>query len=173
MDFGSDGRAEEILGSLVRRYGTATVLFHHAVAERLGLGPTDHKCLDLIQERGPITASRLAALAGLTTGAVTGIVARLERAGYVAREPDPSDRRQFLLRAAPAWGSEVGAVFAEIRDDAAALLEGFDDRELAAIAEFLRRGTGFSYRQAALLRARTGIDGRPARPTDRDVKDTR
>ncbi|MDN5861625.1 MAG: MarR family transcriptional regulator [Pseudonocardia sp.] len=151
---GADGEtAEETLDTLVRRYGTATVLFHHAIAERLGLGPSDHKCLDLLRERGPITGSRLAALTGLTTGGVTGIVARLERAGYVVREPDPHDRRKFLLRSAPVWASEVAALFDSMRDDAAVLVEGFDDRELAAIAEFLRRGTDFSYRQTALLRA--------------------
>lgn len=164
---GTDGGvAEEILGTLVRRYGTATVLFHHAIAERLGLGPTDHKCLDLLQERGPITGSQLAALTGLTTGAVTGIVARLERAGYVVREPDPHDRRKFLLRSAPDWATEVAALFASIRDDAEALVDGFDDRELGAIAEFLRRGIDFSYRQTALLRAQSSVTTpRTAQPT--------
>jgi hypothetical protein len=48
--------AEEIVGRLARRHSTAVVLFHHAVAERLGLGPTDHKCLDLLRERGPMVA---------------------------------------------------------------------------------------------------------------------
>ncbi len=61
---------------------------------RLGLGPSDHKCLDLVRERGPMTAARLAALTGLTTGAITGVVARLERGGLVARRPDPDDGRK-------------------------------------------------------------------------------
>src|SRR5829696_7912643 len=89
--------ADEIVGILARRHSTAAVLFHHAVADRLGLGPTDHKCLDLLRERGPMTGSDLAALTGLTSGAVTGVVARLERAGYVRREPDPSDGRRLIL----------------------------------------------------------------------------
>src|SRR5712692_1923719 len=91
---------EEIVGRLVRRHSTAVVLFHHAVAERLGIGPTDHKCLDLLRERGPMTGSELAALTGLTTGAITGVVARLERVGYLRREPDPHDRRQQILNPA-------------------------------------------------------------------------
>jgi len=70
--------AEEIVGRLARRHSTAVVLFHHAVAERLGLGPTDHKCLDLLRERGATTGSELASITGLTTGAITGVVARLE-----------------------------------------------------------------------------------------------
>src|SRR5262245_77660 len=93
--------AEEIVGQLVRRHSTAAVLFHHAVAERLGLGPTDHKCLDLLRERGAMTGSELAAITGLTTGAITGVVARLERAGYLRRKPDPHDGRKQILSPAP------------------------------------------------------------------------
>src|SRR5207245_7886714 len=89
--------ADEIVRRLARRHSTAVVLFHHAVAERLGLGPTDHKCLDLLRERGAITGSELAAITGLTTGAITGVVARLEQAGYVRRESDPHDGRKQML----------------------------------------------------------------------------
>src|SRR3954453_23553669 len=89
--------ASRVAGELARRNSTATVLFHHAVAERLGLGPSDHKCLDLVRERGPVTAAELAGLTGLTTGAITGVVARLLRAGFVAREPDPHDGRKQML----------------------------------------------------------------------------
>src|SRR5947208_4873450 len=89
--------ADEIVGQLARRHSTAVVLFHHAVAERLGLGPTDHKCLDLLRERGAITGSELASITGLTTGAITGVVARLEQAGYIRRESDPHDGRKQIL----------------------------------------------------------------------------
>ncbi len=146
---------EGIVGRQVRRFSTAAVLLHHAVAEQLGLGPTDHKCLDLLRERGAMTGSALGAITGLTSGAITGVVARLERAGYLSREPDPHDRRKQLLRPAPERAPELEAVFGPIRADATALLEGFDDRQLAAIAEFLERGTDFAYRRAALLRAQT------------------
>jgi DNA-binding MarR family transcriptional regulator len=147
------GLAEEIVGRLVRRHSTAAVLLHHAVAERLGLGPTDHKCFDLLRERGPMTGSALAAITGLTSGAITGVVARLERAGYLRREPDPHDRRKQVLSAVPERLRDFQEVFDPIRDDAAALLEGFDARQLAAVAEFLARSTDFAYRHAALLRA--------------------
>src|SRR5437763_8916157 len=92
--------AEVIVGRLVRRHSTAVVLFHHAVAECLGLGPTDHKCLDLLLDRGAMSGSDLAAITGLTTGAITGVVARLEQAGYVRREPDPDDGRKQILHLA-------------------------------------------------------------------------
>src|ERR1700682_6504871 len=91
------GLADEIVGRLVRRHSIAIVLFHQAVAERLGLVQTDHKCLDLLRERGAMTGSDLAAITDLTSGAITGVVARLERAGYLQREPDPHDRRQQIL----------------------------------------------------------------------------
>src|SRR6266568_4981316 len=94
------GLTEQIVGRLARRHSTAVVLFHHAVAERLGLGPTDHKCLDLLRERGAMTGSDLAAITDLTSGAITGVVARLERAGYLRREPDPQDGRKQILRVA-------------------------------------------------------------------------
>lgn len=152
--------ATEILGSLVRRHSTATVLFHHAIAERLGLGPADHKCLDLLHERGSMAASELATITGLSSGAVTGVVARLERAGHLTREPDPNDRRRQILRPAPDGAREVAELFDQLRADAAQLLAGFDTHQLAGIAEFLARGTDFAYRRAALLRAQALYEGR-------------
>src|SRR5215472_14552127 len=91
---------QEIVGRLARRHSTAVVLFHHAVAERLGLGPTDHKCLDLLRDRGAMAGADLAAITGLTSGAITGVVARLERAGYLRREQDPQDGRRQILHLA-------------------------------------------------------------------------
>src|SRR5207245_7213601 len=92
--------ADEIVRRLARRHSTSVVLFHHAVAERLGLGPTDHKCLDLLRERGAMAGSDLSAITGLTSGAITGVVARLERAGYLRRERDHHDGRKQILRLA-------------------------------------------------------------------------
>jgi DNA-binding MarR family transcriptional regulator len=163
------GLAAEILGELTRRNSTATVLFHHAVAERLGLGPSDHKCLDLVGERGPITAAELAALTGLSTGAVTGVVGRLLRAGFVDREPDPRDGRKQMLTTTAAARRRIGELFAEITDDSFdALLDGFDEAQLTAIAEFVRRATAFTHRRTALLRAQGLVDGRRATPPLRE-----
>jgi len=146
--------AEEIVGRLARQHSTAVVLFHHAVAERLGLGPTDHKCLDLLRERGAMAGSDLAAITGLTSGAITGVVARLERAGYLRREPDQHDGRKQVLRLALAH-SPIQHVVEPLRKDVAETLEEFDAQQLTAIAEFLRRSTDLIYRHAALLRAQT------------------
>ena len=153
------GLITDIVGDLARRNSTATVLFHHAVAERLGLGPSDHKCLDLVRERGPMTSAELASLTGLSTGAITGVVARLLRAGFVAREPHPHDGRKQILsitRQAHDRMSQVFAGFADATTDA--LIQGFDEDQLATIAEFLRRATDFALQRTALLRAQNVID---------------
>ncbi len=150
-----DELAEEIVRGLVPRHSTAVVLFHHAVAERLGLGPTDHKCLGLLRERGAMTGSELAAITGLTSGAVTGVVARLERAGYLCREPDPHDRRKQILCPAPERMQDMKDIFDPMQQDALALLEDFDTHQINAIAEYLDRMTDFVYRRAALLRGQS------------------
>jgi DNA-binding MarR family transcriptional regulator len=160
------GLINEIVGDLARRNSTATVLFHHAIAETLGLGPSDHKCLDLVRERGPVTAAELATLTGLTTGAITGVVARLLRAGFVAREPDPHDGRKQILTVTPDAHHQLRKVFDGLSDDPpTAIVQGFDDDQLAAIAEFLRRATAFNLRRTARLRAQTLIDGHTRRST--------
>ena len=169
--------AEEIVGRLVRRHSIATVLFHHAVAERLGLGPWDHKCLDLLRERGTMTGSDLAAITDLTSGAITGVVARLERAGYVRREPDPHDRRQQILFPVLERMRDIHQVFDPIRKDVTALLESFDTHQLTAIAEFLARSTDVAYRHVALMRAQTadapGRTAETAEAPDRSGKTIR
>lgn len=145
---------EEIVG-LVRRHSIAVMLFHQAVAERVGLGPTDHKCLDLLREHGTMSGSDLAAITGLTTGAITGVVAKLEQAGFLHRKPDPHDGRKQILQAAPEGMQNIHAVFGPLRKDMAELLEGFDADQLAAVAEFLLKSTDLIYCHMALLRSDT------------------
>lgn len=155
---GREGSAR-LVGDLARRHSTAAVLFHHAVAERLDLGPSDHKCLDLVRERGAVTASELAGLTGLTTGAVTGVVARLVRAGFVARDPDPLDGRKQILTVTAEAERRLGQVFAGWADQTVdALVHGFDDAQLATIAEFLRQATDVTLARTAQLRGQALVD---------------
>jgi DNA-binding MarR family transcriptional regulator len=160
-------RPAHLIGSLLRQHSTAAVLFHHSVAESLGLGPTDHKCFDLLRDRGPMIGRELAALTGLTSGAITGVVARLERAGYVRREPHPDDQRKQVLVASSERLADLERVFAPVRDQAAAMLDGFDQAQLATIAEFLARSTEFTYQQAALVRARKAVPPKRSAPPKR------
>src|SRR5262245_28604316 len=83
---------------LGREVSARRVTFLQAIDELLGLNTTDHNALDLLSRAGPITAGELAELTGLTTGAITGIIDRLEKAGFVCRENDPKDRRRVIIR---------------------------------------------------------------------------
>src|SRR5262245_56336861 len=87
----------QIIVGKFRDISTETIIFHQAVADVLGLHITDHKCSDIIHRFGAMPAGRLGELTGLTTGAVTGIIDRLEEAGYVRRTNDPKDRRRTII----------------------------------------------------------------------------
>src|SRR5580692_1403337 len=84
-----------------RELSDAIVFFHEAVASHLGMSAAEWKCLGLLREHGSSSSSRLAELSGFTTGAITGIVDRLERTGYVRREPHPTDRRSVIVQPQP------------------------------------------------------------------------
>src|SRR5437867_12726632 len=92
-----DGSIDPIVELIGFRLSTATVLFHAAIADRLGVGATDGKCYSILRQTGPITAGELAERTGLTTGAITGVIDRLERADLVCRARDPNDRRRVVL----------------------------------------------------------------------------
>src|ERR671917_1409057 len=94
-------KREELLRELEEesRKGTLDgVYFFQAVAERSGMNLTDLQCITILTSTGPITAGRLAEEMGLTTGSVTGVIDRMERAGYVRRERDPNDGRRVIVR---------------------------------------------------------------------------
>jgi DNA-binding MarR family transcriptional regulator len=80
-----------------REMSTEAVIFHQALADELGLHITDHKCMDIIHRFGAMPAGRLGEMTGLTTGAITGMIDRLEKAGYVRRTNDPKDRRITIV----------------------------------------------------------------------------
>jgi DNA-binding MarR family transcriptional regulator len=96
----SNTKREETIQAInekFREMSTETIMFHQAVADSLGLHITDHKCLDLNHHFGAMPTGRLDELTGLTTGAVTGMIDRLEEAGYVRKTNDPKDRRQTIV----------------------------------------------------------------------------
>jgi len=87
----------EELNQSVQRAGTLTALHTNAVASRIGLSATEFEAMDIISRNQPITAGKLAEYCGLTTGAITGIVDRLERGQFVCRRRDPEDRRRVFI----------------------------------------------------------------------------
>jgi DNA-binding MarR family transcriptional regulator len=110
------------------------------------LNPTDHKCLGFLLDAGtPISAGQLAALSGLTTGAVTGIVDRLEQTGFARRKRDPDDRRSVLLEVnQEKVKKEVFPVFDALAKRMGALVASYGKRDLATILDFLERGLAVS-----------------------------
>jgi DNA-binding MarR family transcriptional regulator len=151
-------RAELIRSILMagRQSSTGAIMLHQAVADRLGLHPTDHKCADLLCHGGPMTAGELAERTGLTTGAVTGVIDRLEAVGYVRREADPADRRRVVVRAIPHRLRGVGRLFEPLAAAMAELCARYTDRELATILDFMNRSSEVARRHTLWLRRRPG-----------------
>ena len=128
-------KREEIIQAInekFREMSTETIMFHQAVADILGLHITDHKCLDFIYRFGAMPAGRLAELSGLTTGAVTGIIDRLEEAGYVRRANDPKDRRRTIVEPTKNKRLErkIEVLFIPLRDRMHNLLSSYSEGEL-------------------------------------------
>jgi DNA-binding MarR family transcriptional regulator len=114
-------------------------LLNHHVGAHLELNHVDLDCLDLINRHGPLSPSALARRAGLHPATMTGILDRLERGGWVARERDPSDRRAVVVRALRGRGAELLRLYAGMNTSMDQLCAGYDDAELQLLADFLRR----------------------------------
>ena len=130
------------LDRLLRDLSTETVLLHQAIADRLGLSPTDHKCLGLLVDAGrPVTPGELATLTGLTTGAVTGVVDRLEAAGFVRRTRDPEDRRKVGIEVVfERVKRQVFPVFEQLARRMGVVAGAYKPREIETIVDFLEKG---------------------------------
>ena len=135
-----------------REHSTATIMFHSAMAARFGLNPTDWKCGDIIHRKGPLTAGQLAELTGLTTGAVTGLIDRLEKVGMARRLPDPHDRRRVLIEPVPGWADRVMPLFDSLTAAFAEATSAYSDEELAFLLDFLKRSAAVMEQEAAKLR---------------------
>lgn len=130
----------EALENQSRELSTRTVIFHHFIGEILGLNPTDHKCLDvIIRTTSPMTASKLAEETGLSTGAITGVIDRLEKAGYVSRKRDLNDRR--LIYVDPLLDNamtKMNPIFNPIKQSSRKIYSKYTDHELNLILDFIR-----------------------------------
>ena len=147
----------ELIGAMIqeaRRMSTRTVVFHAAIAERLGLNPSDLKCADLIwNETGPVTAGRLAETTGLSTGAITGVVDRLEKAGFLERVPDPKDRRRVVIQGVKEGRApDLRHLFIPMMEGMATLCESYTSEQLTLILGFMQRSGAVTEAQIANLR---------------------
>lgn len=141
------------------RLGAELVLLAQSVAERLKINITDLQCLAAVVSAGPMTAGQVAEATGLTTGAVTGVVDRLENAGLVRRESDPADRRRVVVRAVSGdvlagRDAAVGEVLAGLTRAAAEQYEGYSDRELQLVVDAMARAHPVLLEHATALRTR-------------------
>src|SRR5215470_2869449 len=131
-----------------------TAAYDEALADRLGLNPTDLRCLELVIAEPGATAGRLAERADLTTGAVTGVLDRLERAGFVRRRPDPADRRSVTITPVEARANELRDGVEPLRRAIGAALDGVSPHERTAVLGFLDAARAAVDEETARLRAR-------------------
>ena len=125
---------------LGRELATAVIMFHEALAKKAGLTAAESRCVGILLQREVLTAGELARATGLTTGAITGIVDRLQKGGWLRREENPVDRRSVLIRALPNPRREAALIpgYLRLREGMAAHLAGFTGKELAVIDRYLR-----------------------------------
>ena len=149
----------ELLNELltaVRHMSLETMLLSAVVAERIGINPTDLTWLALIGPDGEVTAGELAELSGLTTGAVTGLIDRLERAGFVERKRDPEDRRKVFVRPNPANAERIEPHFARATEQVRELWGSYSDDQLVLLKDFFMRS--YQILHAERLRQRVGAE---------------
>ena len=137
-----------------REYGISTVLFRHAVGERLGVNVTDMECLALIFFKGLATPSELSRYSGLTSGATTAMLDRLEKARLVERRPNPKDRRGTLIVLTNERNQEMDGLFAPARQAVALLNASYPERELEIVADYLKRLTNIWEEERGNLKQR-------------------
>ncbi len=146
----------DLIGELIAEFraaGNQDSAFDNLAAERLGLNRTDLHAINIIENSGGLTAGELAAEAGLTTGAVTGVVDRLERAGYARRVPDPEDRRRVKLEVTPKFYARADKIWGPVAADWATRLgRRFTVEELEMVIDFLRTTNELSSEHLERLR---------------------
>ena len=156
------------LENAMRRVSSQGAMFAKTVADRAGISSADMDCIDFVNVEGRMTAGRLAELTGLTTGAITGVVDRLEKAGFVRRERDETDRRKVFIVPVAERMMEMGRPFELVRRVMQKQCDAYSEAEL----KFLVRYGNESYQ--SMLEATTQLNSaneaaKPRKP-DRPAK---
>jgi DNA-binding MarR family transcriptional regulator len=146
---------QQLVDDLIREFrasGNQDNAFDSVAAERLGVNETDLRCVNIIENSGGLSAGELAAQSGLSAGAVTGVIDRLERRGFARRVPDPHDRRRVKVEVTPVYYTRAGRIWGPMAADwHATLSERFTTKELQLIMDFLRATTEVGRRQLERL----------------------
>lgn len=123
-----------VLGA--REYGIGSVLFRQIIGEKLGVNATDMECLGLIFLRGMATPSELARYTGLSSGATTAMLNRLEKSGLIERRANPNDRRSSHIVVVEQTAKKIGPLFASLREAQDKVISAYSEAELALLADF-------------------------------------
>jgi len=158
---------EDVLSEVaeeLRLSGVTNDIADQVVADFLGLNRTDTRCLDIIERLDGVSAGRLASEAGLSTGAVTTVLDRLERAGYARRVQDPGDRRRVLVELTPAARRELQQLYAPLTNATMRQLEGYTTDEVSLVRDFMRdnRRLNEAHAERVRVRRRFGQEGEAA-----------
>ena len=139
------------LRDLGRKISTQTVFLHQAIAQSVGLNATDTKCIDLIlsHPEGYITAGSLSGMTGLTTGAITHILDRLEKRQFIERVRDTRDRREVFIHVRPDSLEPLIPKYEGIGKAYMSLAERYDNKGLDLICDYLERASEVSKRELA------------------------
>jgi DNA-binding MarR family transcriptional regulator len=137
---------------LARAHEAANDAFDEVAREKLGVNRTDLRCLNIIDNSGPMTAGRLAELSGLTTAAVTSVLDRLERAGYARRVRDQPDRRQVMVEVTPLLAERATPIWGPLGEEARSTLSRMSAEELRALIDFYRLGIELNERHIERVR---------------------
>ncbi len=130
----------EQLEHAMRRSSALGTIFSQTVAQQAGLSSSDHECLDFLNLEKNVTAGRLAEVTGLTTGAITGVVDRLEKAGYVRRVRDDSDRRKVFIEIVPENVARIGRFYEHLQRSMHQLWSTYSDAELKLLLRLTTEG---------------------------------
>jgi DNA-binding MarR family transcriptional regulator len=150
-----ESKKSEQVGELIREFresGNLDDAFDNLAAQRLGVNETDLHCLNIIENAGGVTAGELAAQSGLTTGAVTGVIDRLEKKGFARRVADPGDRRRVKVEVTKSFYSRAERIWGPVAADWASSLERFSGDQLASFHKFLETTNEITRRHLDRLR---------------------
>lgn len=151
----------------MRRASSQGVIFSQAVAGHAGISSADMECMDFLIMEGRITAGRLAELTGLTTGAITGMIDRLEKAGYVRRERDESDRRKVYIATVPASVAKIGKFYEALQRAVWKNWSAYTDEELRLLLRFSGQGYETMLAATAELKAKPASEVKKGTRTPR------
>ena len=153
----------QVVGSL-RALSTEMDRLDQAAADRYGLNRTDMQALDILGRSGPLAPTALARQLGFTTGGVTTVLDRLEKAGYIRRRPDPGDRRRQVVETTEATASRDKEVFGDLIRVTSDLLADYTEDRLLVIRDFLDRVRQLTAAHADVLSGHTAPEASSVTP---------